>query len=572
MPVPTHELTIYRISDAATDVDAFLETLQGTYLDEAASTGMAFPDYPDADAVAFHWRRAPAPAPWVATAQHLIGPLPDNYATVDCRALLFLDVDGHRYAIGFGGGSRAIPEQHRDHAFGLRFTIRAVDADRVRSVVRRSMTGLGRQDATYVPSGIPIGHIGLSEYTEIVGRLAGMVDPEDLGLERARPLRVEGSAGLRLRIPVDRARLVALLRRISEICERAVPDDFAFVEAVSPVRDDWRLADLDGRLDARLRADPGDDTGMRLAAAVPMDLADRAQEASGHIIKIGPAEIPCPGDLDLDAVLRHCRLQHKVPAVQALRRGEVRMCEDAEGTRVLGRASADKWLAASVRVNEREYFLVEGTWYEGGTEYFTSVQRRIAALFKPVPSLDLPSWPDGLRPRPGSGKRGEALYNEQVQDSLGPARFLNLDRTGARTEFHGAQGFEPCDLLGPGNELVHVKGGKRTQPFSHMFAQALVSAENLCLRHDARASFADLVRKTSLGSRELPEGWRPSKVVLAMKVARRMPLTPETLFPNAQIALAHLARTLTGYGIEVEVIAIGREAGPDTVILVGDVR
>src|SRR5690606_19439538 len=100
---------------------------------------------------------------------------------------------------------------------GLRFTIRAVDAEQVRSVVRRSMTGLGRQDSTHVPSGIPIGHIGLSEYAEIVGKLAGMVDPRDLGLDRSRPVRVEGGAGLRLRIPLDRDRLVALLRRISEI-------------------------------------------------------------------------------------------------------------------------------------------------------------------------------------------------------------------------------------------------------------------------------------------------------------------------------------------------------------------
>nr|WP_243718695.1 hypothetical protein [Actinomadura sp. KC06] len=59
-----------------------------------------------------------------------------------------------------------------------------------------------------------------------------MVDPEDLGLDSGRALRVKGSAGLR--VPLDRDRLVALLRRISEICARSVPDDFAFVEAITP--------------------------------------------------------------------------------------------------------------------------------------------------------------------------------------------------------------------------------------------------------------------------------------------------------------------------------------------------
>ncbi|SFP48561.1 TIGR04141 family sporadically distributed protein [Actinomadura madurae] len=562
MSASTHELTIYRISNAAPDEAAFLETLQGTYLDEAASSDMAFPEYPDATAVAFHWQRDPVSPHWMNAARHLIGPLPDDYRNNDCGALLLLDVDRVRYAIGFGGGWRTIPEQFKDHRFGLGFTIRAVDAEQVRSVVRRSMTGLGRQDATHVPSGIPIGHIGLSEYTEIVGRLAGMVDPADLGLSGTRRIRVEGSAGLRLRVPLDRGRLVALLRRISEIRARRVPDDFAFVEAITPVRDDWRLTDLDRRLDARLRAEPGHDGGMRLAAAVPMDLADQVHEAQGYAIKIGSALIRHRGDLDVDSVLRRCRFQPRVPAlaaIEALRRGEVRMCEDDDGERVLGRAAADKWLAASVRVDEHEYFLVEGTWYEGGTEYFTSVQRRIADLFRSVPSLDLPVWSRDLKPPPGSKKRGEAVYNEWVQDSLGVDRFLSLDRTGARTEFHGSHGFEPCDLLGPGNELIHVKGGKRTQPFSHMFSQALVSAESLYLRPEARASFAELVEQTSLGRRALPDGWRPEKVVLAMKVDRRTPLTPATLFPNAQIALAHLARTLSRYGIEVEVISIPHE-------------
>ncbi|GAA4241099.1 TIGR04141 family sporadically distributed protein [Actinomadura meridiana] len=561
MPDPTHELTIYRLSDAVTDVDAFLETSQGTYLDEAASSDMVFPEYPDVGAVAFHWQRGHVPVPWLKPATHLIGELP-QYETADCGALLLLDVNGERYAIGFGGGWRSIPEQFKDHRFGLSFAIRAVDAEQVRTVVRRSMSGLGRQDATHVPSGIPIGHIGLSEYTEIVGRLAGMVEPGDLGLDRTRALRVEGSAGLRLRIPLDRDRLVVLLRRISEICARTVPDDFAFVEAVAPVRDEWRLDDLDKRLEVRLRAATDDDEDVRLATAVPLDLADLAHEAQSHVIKIGAAESQCRGELDLDAVLRRCRLQCRCTAVRALRRGEVRMCEDERGQRVLGRAAADKWLAASVRVGESEYFLVEGAWYEGGAEFFASVRRRIAGLFRPVPSLVLPPWRDGLKPLPGSKKRGEAVYNEWVQDSLGADRFLNLDRTNARTEFHGAQGFEPCDLLGPHDELVHVKGGKGTEPFSHMFSQALVSAEALYLRAEARASFADLVRKTSLGTRNLPDGWRPTKVVLAMKLNRQTPLTPTTLFPNAQIALAHLTRTLARYGIEVEVIAISRGNAP----------
>jgi hypothetical protein len=88
------------------------------------------------------------------------------------------------------------------------------------------------------------------------------------------------------------------------------------------------------------------------------------------------------------------------------------------------------------------------------------------------------------------------------------------------------------------------------------------ATEALCLLPDAREKFAGLVRKTSNGARTLPKGWRPEKVVFGMMVKRKTPLTADTLFPHAQIALARMSSILkANYGVEVEVIPIAREAG-----------
>ncbi|WP_395108848.1 DUF6119 family protein [Actinomadura sp. SCN-SB] len=560
MSTLTYEVTIHRRSDGAPDLPALFDELAGSYLDETAHNGLKLLEWDGATAVVIHWRHGPAPAPWAKAASLLVGPLPHDYESVNCGALLFVEVGDDTYAIGFGAGSRAIPDQFKDHGFGLRFTIRAVDAEEVRGVVRRSMTGLGRQDSTHVPSGIPIGHIGVSEYTELVRGLAGKVDPNDLGLERGRPVRVDGAAGLRLRIPLEPSRLVALLRRISEICAREVQPDFAFVEATMPVRDKRLLASLDRRLDERLRSAGDETAGMRLAPAVPVDLADVVEQGRSFQIKIGPGTPPLRRFVDLDHIVGRCRVQHRVAPVTALRKGEVRIFADDEGRLLLGRSTADRWIEAAVSLDD-EYFLVEGAWYKGGAEYFTAVRRRIAALFKDPPCVALPPWPPDLTPPPGSKKRGETLYNELVEDTLGPASFLNLDGKFVPTSFHGLRGFEGCDLLGPGFELIHVKAGKGTSPFSHQFNQALNSTEALWLREDVRQKFAQRVQEASHGTRSLPDGWRPRKVVLAMMADRKTPLTAETLFPHAQIALAHLDRTLSHrYGVELEVVPIERGA------------
>ncbi len=61
---------------------------------------------------------------------------------------------------------------------------------------------------------------------------------------------------------------------------------------------------------------------------------------------------------------------------------------------------------------------------------------------------------------------------------------------------------------------------------------------------------------------ELPRGrrlaadFKPTKVVYALLLPNGRQLTPDTLFPVSQATLAHAARILGTYGIDVEVVGI----------------
>jgi uncharacterized protein (TIGR04141 family) len=119
----------------------------------------------------------------------------------------------------------------------------------------------------------------------------------------------------------------------------------------------------------------------------------------------------------------------------------------------------------------------------------------------------------------------------------------------------GTQQLEPCDLLGPGNELIHVKRASGSAPLSHLFFQGLISAETLTASDNARAQFAAVVAALSPG-RVLDEAFRPRKVVYAILLENGKQLSADTLFPFSQASLAHAARTLAMYDIDVEVIGI----------------
>jgi uncharacterized protein (TIGR04141 family) len=121
------------------------------------------------------------------------------------------------------------------------------------------------------------------------------------------------------------------------------------------------------------------------------------------------------------------------------------------------------------------------------------------------------------------------------------------DPPGARSSL------EICDLLGPGNELIHVRRAKGSAPLSHPFSQGLVSAQNLVARaapgpgtlyrHGRRPAR----RARSPGRLQAEEG----RLRHLMENGRQ--LTPDTLFPFSQATLAHAARILGTYGIDVEV-------------------
>jgi uncharacterized protein (TIGR04141 family) len=78
---------------------------------------------------------------------------------------------------------------------------------------------------------------------------------------------------------------------------------------------------------------------------------------------------------------------------------------------------------------------------------------------------------------------------------------------------------------------------------------------------EARARFAKRVAEAGKG-RVIDPRYRPSKVIFAILPKRgkkgRAPrqVTPDSLFPLAQVALANAAKLLNSYGIEVEVIGV----------------
>ncbi|MEV4565140.1 DUF6119 family protein [Nonomuraea sp. NPDC049419] len=544
MSSTTLNATVHRLTGVTPTTEGMFDATASGRLSEPGVTVHPF-EINGAPALLYYRQLPPAQPGWCSGLSRLTD-VPLDLLRQDAEAVLVVAVDGHVYAITFGQGYLSITGL-KERGFGLRCALRVVDPDQVQDVVRRTIGGLSRQDSTLAPSGIPIGVVGVRGYTELVKKLGGLIKAADLGLSHRETVSIEGRDGLRLPIPLEPAKFLALLRRLNEVRNRPVRPQFESLEAIQPVGDETLLQQLDAMLDEGLRG-TGD---VRVQIVIPADLSERRHECRSYLIRVGSAPI-VRDEPDLEDLRWRCKVQHRRTPVAALREGRIDMCADGEGKQSIGYASAIRWVEAAVSVGARIYQLSDGEWYECGAVYIDEIKRRMRELVVEQPELAMLPW------RPGESEKD---YNERMQHRFGPATYVCLDRKLFRTLQHRrGNGLEACDGVTNRHTLVHVKMAESSEPLSHQFNQALISTQALYEEPMARAKFSAKVAQVSGGRLTVPEDFRPKKVMLAI-LLKGKDLTPDSLYPFAQVALVNLADTLMRqYGVTVEVVGIPIEA------------
>jgi ppGpp synthetase/RelA/SpoT-type nucleotidyltranferase len=170
-------------------------------------------------------------------------------------------------------------------------------------------------------------------------------------------------------------------------------------------------------------------------------------------------------------------------------------------------------------------------------------ETHVSQLLRQHSPVALPDWPQHWT---------EAEYNAWVAHS--DAGFLLLDKV--LIKIPASEGrFEACDLLGPNDELIHVKRARTSAGLGHLCNQALISAEILLRFPDARQALAEVVRSCDTG-RELPLDFRPRDVVLAIPSNQGPVMTVAQIPALARITLARVAHTLESQGVALHVVGI----------------
>ncbi|WP_328997882.1 TIGR04141 family sporadically distributed protein [Kribbella sp. NBC_00709] len=543
--VRTRQVTLHRLWRTPTSADELFDVLDHEQLDELEDLDFGPVAVADCSGL---WvqgsfrTKAGESAEWCAAASRTLGHTV-HFADTHSAGLLQLIVDDAAYAIAYGQGYRLLPSEAKDHRFGLEFAIRALDPTHVHKLMRRRPGARGRTEVTLMPNGSAIWAFDVADaYADLVGRASGK--SQTIQLSRSRPTQatsVDGGVGLQIRLATDPVELVSDIRTITGVLNRERRPELEFIDRITPVRDTDLVDQLDDDIE-NLLTDTPENISHRLSAVVPMDLAEGIEDIRAFKVRLGKSNRTSL-EVTLDRLLNQARIVRERPRLQAFRDGRVYAFKDEACTHPVGSSKAVQWLeATAVLPKDRHFAMVDGRWYEIDAEYRNRLRQRVHQLLETRSALALRAW------RPGETERD---YNEN--SALDPDfNFICLDRRGVKDEFHNKWGFEACDLLGPDNELIHVKQATSSSPLSHLFSQACVAVQGLEGSAQARTRFRELVRQQGRG-RELPHDFVPTKVVFGILLKKGEAVTPSTLFPFAQVALIQAARMLQSARVPIDI-------------------
>jgi uncharacterized protein (TIGR04141 family) len=446
-------------------------------------------------------------------------------------AVLVLSSGRRLFALSFGHGRHLLDAAAIEGNFGLRTTLNAVSADRIRSIDKKAFEGIATHTREQASKETGIADFGLNVERDVLRAVVGAPDDQQLATSLAGMDALTARCRLRL---VD---LPAKLDQLLAISAKTTyKDRFPWVDNIAEVRDRSLKDHLDLKLVHAIRT--GQLHAMWLAIPEILDWPT----IGGFRYSRSPEDERLP-DVhfssflgrfkDINSVDLNVLKKNKVHAISAVTDHEI-----------------DSWSIYRCICGELEhkgatYLLNGGSWYRVDPSFVRRVRTEIDTIGPTKGSL-----PDMV------AGEDEGSYNVRLAKSL--PRSAHLDRQ-LLSYGGGRSRIEFCDVMAGDRRLLHVKRYAGSSVLSHLFAQGVVSAtafaSDEAFRAEVNAKLPPHLRLPN--PRQRPDS---SKYEVGYVVASRSSKALVLPFFSS-VTLRNAHQTLRGLGYSVTLTKV-RAAAP----------
>lgn len=531
-----YALNIYLLSlPADIKVDG-TSSWHGVALKNAVVNASAF-SVPEIPGATLYTQQYPSgPPKW---SKYFPGKVQEKLRNASTGGVVLLSVDKQPVAISFGLGRHILAPSCIVESFGLKTTVNLIGADRVRSVDKVTFDQITRHSRVQATQQGDVTAFQVNVDQDIVRAVTGVPEDKSLGP------RLSGRDSLVMTAEMmDLGGLPAVIRRVLKAYkDTKYRDAFPWIDHVSEIKNKALIGELEGLLEDHIAKK----SYQRLWMSVP-EIIDWERVAG---FKYWDSDLePLVDDLDVKEFIAGFwrRKSTKRIKVDNLRSRRV-FAYAPEGERLYSPWSAYQCIYFEVEHNDETYLLSLGRWFRIEKSYVQRVDRYIKGIGGCA--LDLPEW------RP---KETEPEYNRRAWKLLDGAVHMdakNLPYGGGRSKV------EFCDIMmKKPKRLIFVKRYGSSSALSHLFSQAVVSAQSL----KVDAGFRELV------NRQLPVSHRFNvseitssewEVVIAI-LSRSLNTLVLPFFSRVTLMVAHERLVSMGYKVSLQKVAPARVKGGKT--------
>jgi uncharacterized protein (TIGR04141 family) len=396
---------------------------------------------------------------------------PVAYRTRSVSAVLLLEASSRWFALTFGFGRRLLDPEGYERDFGLLCAMNSVNPGKLRGAEARTFDEYALHTLRQLSRLSSISSLEINTDRELIVSMEGQLEDPDLGK------RIDGRDAVRITADLGPAELRAkcsdLLR---ESKKKLYQNRFPFFDTIKRVRDPGEIARLERLVANALGQQRFSDFDLFPAQVVSEDIVAFEFSVGGR-----PTRVIEPHSGLLSKVIGGPQSPQKIRSklerlyLQGL---------DGNGD-VVAEWSFFRCLHWEHNDGASVFVLDGGQWYRIDPSLVADVETFAAAM-----------TPSGINWPAATATLDEGKYNETAATQLDCAL---LDKTGL-IRLPGQTPVEPCDLFTKQRQFIHVKRRKGgSSPLSHLFMQAVVSAEGFVKEGRFRSAFCDNLEKTKAG-------------------------------------------------------------------------
>lgn len=452
-----HKLTVFLIKEGYDSIEHFLTVgkLNSLSVSRAGTEGTFF----------FKSGFESQPS-WASIFAELPGFNPKSIVNRGSRALYVTQVKDRWFCFTFGYTRHLIAESAIERNFGLIVALNMGDPSAFKAIDKTNISHVALQSREQASR--DVGFEGFEFDTDI--DLLKSITAKSPEMEGEEQETYSGRDSITIYTRVNIATFSDVATRLYKAYQKKTyRKRYPWIDKITQERDSTVVASLDDAMVAMVSSGDLD----KIWLAVPEIL--NWEEIDGFSYRIPTTNPKKPGpvlypDIDLDDWMTEVKLQGQV-TLNHLRNRKVFRCFK-DGT------EAATWpvyrcLNAEIDLGGQKYFLNDSDWYNVDGNYVKDIESFYSSI--PDSSLSLPKF----------GAQTEPAYLDGLKTTHPQLAIMDrkLVMTGS-----GKSRIEFCDIYSKSKDIIHVKQYGGSSVLSHLFNQALVSAECLLYEQSFRES------------------------------------------------------------------------------------